>query len=106
MKEKLTVLTLQLGMTVPFFYFGTQIIAAAFYPNYSFSTMAASLLGSALAVYPSIFNVGAIMTGMATLVASFGFLRALLRLGANPILGWLTSIAIFLNGLGSLWAGL
>lgn len=105
-RENLTVFALQIGIAVPFLYFGTQIIAAAFYPNYSFLTMAASLLGSDLAIYPAIFNAGAILTGIATLIASIGFLLAFRRLETNPILAWLSSIAIFLNGIGSLWAGL
>lgn len=95
-----------MGMAVPFLYFGTQMIAAPFFPRYSFLSMPASLLGSDLAIHPAIFNTGAIITGLATLIASVGFLRALHQLDANPILAWLTSIAIALNGLGSLWAGL
>jgi len=105
-KENLTLFALQIGIMIPFLYFGTQIVASPCYLNYSFLSMAASLLGSDLAIYPSIFNAGAMITGIATLIASFGFLRAFQRLDAHPILAWLTSIAIFLNGLGSLWAGL
>jgi hypothetical protein len=104
-KEKLTVFALLAGITVPLLYFSTQIIAAPFYPDYSFLTMVASVLGSDLAIYPAIFNVGAIITGIATLIASLGFLLALQRLEVNPVFAWLTSIAVFLNGLGSLWAG-
>jgi hypothetical protein len=104
-KESLTVFALQVGLAVPVLYFGTQIIAAPFYPGYSFLTMVASVLGSERAIHPTIFNVGAILTGIATLIASLGFLLAFQRLAVNPILAWLTSIAIFLNGLGSLWAG-
>jgi hypothetical protein len=104
-KENLTLFALRMGMAVPFLYFGTQLLAALFYPGYSFLSMAASMLGSDRAIYPAIFNSGAIITGIATLVASLGFLSALRRLGTHPILAWLTSIAIALNGLGSLWAG-
>lgn len=97
---------LKMGMAVPFLYFGTQLFAAPFFPGYSFLSMPASLLGSDLAIYPAIFNTGAIITGIATLIASVGFLLAFQHLKANPILAWLTTIAIALNGLGSLWAGL
>lgn len=96
---------LQMGMAVPFLYFGTQLVAAPFFTGYSFLSMPASLLGSDQATYPEIFNAGAIITGIATLIASVGFLRALQHLNANRILVWLTTIAIALNGLGSLWAG-
>jgi hypothetical protein len=105
MREDLTITALQMGMAVPLLYFGTQLVAAPFFPAYSFLSMPASLLGSDQAIYPMIFNTGAIITGIATLIASVGFLRALHQLKAGPILAWLTTIAIALNGLGSLWAG-
>ncbi len=92
-------------MVVPILYFGTQLLAAPFFPGYSFLSMVASLLGSDLAVYPAIFNVGAMITGIATIIASFGFLLAFQHLGTNPFLAWFTSLAVLLNGLGSLWAG-
>lgn len=80
-------------------------MAAPFFPGYSFFSMDASTLGSELALYPFIFNVGAIITGVVTLVASLGFLRGLVRLGIHPVLAGLVSLAVLLNGLGSLWAG-
>lgn len=105
MKEKVLTFALGIGIAVPFLYFGVQIVAAPFYPGYSFLSMDASTLGSDKAIYPSIFNIGAIITGIVTLIASVGFLLALQHLGTNPFLTWLTSLAVFLNGLGSLWAG-
>lgn len=105
MKENAITFALRIGIAVPFLYFGTQIIAAPFFPGYSFLSMDASTLGSDLAMYPSIFNIGAMITGVATIIASLGFLFAFQHLGTNPFLTWLTSIAITLNGLGSLWAG-
>ena len=103
--EKLTLFALGLGVTVPWLYFGIQFVAAPFFPGYSFFSMDASTLGSELALYPFIFNVGAIITGVVTLVASLGFLRGLVRLGIHPVLAGLVSLAVLLNGLGSLWAG-
>lgn len=105
MKEKVLVFALVSGIAVPILYFGTQLLAAPFFPDYSFLSMDASLLGSDLAIYPAIFNSGAIITGIATIIASVGFLLALQHLGTNPFLAWLTSLAVLLNGLGSLWAG-
>lgn len=104
-KETRLILALQIGILVPFLYFGTQIIAALFYPDYSFLSMPASLLGSDLARYPLIFNMGAMITGIATLIASLGFLSAFKYIHVNPILAWLASIALVLNGIASLWAG-
>jgi hypothetical membrane protein len=105
MKEKALRFALGSGIVVPVLYFGTQFLAAQFFPGYSFLSMVASLLGSDLASYPAIFNVGAIITGIATIIASVGFLLAFQQLGTNPLLTWLTSLAVLLNGLGSLWAG-
>jgi hypothetical protein len=104
-KDTRAIIALQMGIMVPFFYFGTQIIAAFFYPDYSFLKMPASLLGSDLAHYPLIFNMGAMITGIATLIASLGFLYAFKRIRVNPILAWIASIALALNGVASLWAG-
>jgi hypothetical membrane protein len=102
--KDLTRIALGMGIAVPFLYFGTQIVAALFYPNYSFLSQSASELGSDRAVYPSILNVGAFITGIVTLIAAVGFWRALQQIGTHPILVWLTSIAVALNGFGSIWA--
>src|SRR5215207_7095512 len=99
MKEKVLAFALRSGIMVPILYFGTQLLASPFFPDYSFLSMVASLLGSDLAPYPAIFNSGAIITGIATIIASVGFLLAFKQLGTNPFLTWLTSLAVFLNGL-------
>jgi hypothetical membrane protein len=105
-RDDASLAALGLGIAAPFLYYGTQLVAAPFYPGYSFLRQAASMLGSDLAVYPAIFNTGAILTGMATLIAAAGFLRTLQRLGTRPILAWLTAIALAMNGIGSIRAGL
>lgn len=107
MKTKnLTRIALTMGIAVPFLYFGTQLVAAFFYPDYSFLTQAASELGSNRAPYPFIFNIGAILTGLVTLIAAVGFLRGLREIGTSPLWAWLVTIAIVLNGFGSIWAGI
>ena len=105
MRKRVLVFALGSGSVVPILYFGTQLLAAPFFPGYSFLSMVASVLGSDLAIYPAIFNSGAMITGIATILASVGFFLAFQRLGINPVLTGLTSLAVFLNGLGSLWAG-
>ncbi|UVI33459.1 DUF998 domain-containing protein [Paenibacillus spongiae] len=97
---------LRVGMAIPFLYFGIPAIAAPFYPGYSFIRNTASHLGSNHAVYPLPVNAAIILLGIATLIAAFGFLRAFLRLGTHPFLAWLTSIAVFSNGLGTLLSGI
>ena len=95
MKEKVLAFALGCGIMVPMLYFGNQLLAAPFFPNYSFLSMDASLLGSDLAIYPAIFNIGAIITGIATIIASVGFLLALQQLATNPLLTWLPLLPFF-----------
>jgi hypothetical membrane protein len=102
----LTVTALHFGIAVPFLYFGIQLIAAPFFANYDFVQMEASLLGSDRSSLPVIFNLGAMLTGFAAVVAAIGLTLAFQLAKIHPILAWLTAIAVFLCGLSSLWAGL
>jgi hypothetical membrane protein len=110
-KEHLKVLkqvpriSLIMGIAIPFLYFGVQFIAAPFYPGYSFLRQPASVLGSDLSTHPAILNVGAIITGVITLVASLGFLCALRLIGTHPVIAGLTFLALVSSGLASIWAG-
>jgi hypothetical membrane protein len=104
-QERLVLISLGLGVVVPFLYFGIQVVAAPFYPGYSFLNRDASTLGSDGSSCPAIFNVGAIFVGLLTLIASWGFLCALHRLGVNPILTWLVVLALISSGLASINAG-
>jgi hypothetical membrane protein len=92
-------------MAVPILYYGTQVVAAPFFPDYSFMRQAASLLGSNLSTYPLIFNTGVIATGLATLLAVPGFFMAFQRVGANRFLNWMTCLALVGSAISSLWAG-
>jgi hypothetical membrane protein len=104
-RDYVTLAALGLGMSVPFLYYGIQVVAAPYFPEYSFMSQAASLLGSDRSTRPSIFNAGVIATGIATLFAALGFFHALRRLGASPILTWATSIALVGTAIASVWAG-
>lgn len=95
-----------MGVAVPCLYFGIQLLAAPFFPNYSFADHIASLLGSDLSTFPALFNVGAIVTGVVFIIASFGFLRALRKLGIHWLLAWLTFGVLLSAALGNVWAGL
>ncbi len=105
-RHKITLVSLGFGIAVPFLYYGVQLVAAPSFPDFSFVGITASELGSDRSTRPWIFNIGAVLTGIAGLVASVGFLRALRQLGANPILAWLVSIAVAATGLSSVWAGI
>jgi glucan biosynthesis protein C len=91
---------------VPLLYYGVQAVAAPFFPGFSFLGTTASALGSDRSNRPRIFNAGTILVGIAALVASLGFLRALLRVGAHPILAWITSIEVAATGIAGLCAGI
>jgi hypothetical membrane protein len=104
--DGMTLGLLAFGVAVPLLYYGVQVIAAPFFPGFSLLGTTASELGSDLSNRPSIFNAGTILLGIAALVAAVGFLRALLNLGAHPILAWITSIDVAATGLSSLWAGI
>ena len=56
------------AIAMPVIYFGTQLVAAPFYPDYSFSRDTASMLGTTDSHHPWIFNLGAMLTGVAGLV--------------------------------------
>lgn len=100
-----TLTALGFAVLIPFIYYGIQIFSAAYYPGYSFVRQVASELGSDHAARPMIFNIGIMVQGVVTLIASFGFLRATLRLGVNRALSLLIFLALATNGIQMLWAG-
>jgi hypothetical membrane protein len=104
-QDHLTSMALGFGIAVPFLYFGSQIVAALFFPGYSFLSQSASQLGSDLARYPAVFNIGAIVTGFTTIIASWGFLRGLNGVGTPRALIWVTAAVVALSALMHLWAG-
>ena len=94
------------GIAVPLAYYGAQVVAAPFFAGFSVVGTTASELGSDRSTRPWILNTGAILTGIAALLASIGFLRALRRLGVPSLLAWLPFIAVVATGAASLWAGI
>ncbi len=97
---------LNLALAAPFCYFLTQILAAPFYPNYDFLRMAASDLGSSASSQPMVFNIGAMLGGLVTVLGAYGFWRGLQAIGTARVLVWLVCSAIVLVGISSLWAGI
>jgi hypothetical protein len=63
-RDRVTPILLRVGIAIPFLYFGLQLIAAPFYPGYSFVRNVASELGSDLARYPTPFNIGIMILGI------------------------------------------
>ncbi|KRD39050.1 hypothetical protein ASE35_01355 [Lysobacter sp. Root916] len=92
------------AIAVPFVYYATQLIAAPFFPDYSFLRQAASTLGSDSAPLPWIFNSGAVLTGIATLIGAAGIAAALRRLGRPPLAIALVTLALLINAVVSIKA--
>src|SRR5882762_2429301 len=102
--DALTLSALGVAVLIPFIYYGIQILGASYNPGYSFIHQVASELGSNRAARPMLFNIGIMVQGALTLIASFAFLRATLRLGVNPTLSLLIFLALATNGIQMLWA--
>jgi hypothetical membrane protein len=100
-----TLAALGVAVLIPFIYYGIQIVSAHYNPGYSFVRQVASELGSNRAARPMLFNMGIMVQGVVTFIASFGFLRATLRLGVNRTLSLLIFLALAINGIQMLWAG-
>ncbi|AIE84760.1 DUF998 domain-containing protein [Fimbriimonas ginsengisoli] len=103
-KLRLISLFLKAGIAVPFFYFGIQLIAAPFFPGYSFIRNVASELGSDRSPLASFFNVGIFVQGVLMLIAACGFWLGSRRTGVPWGLAALISAAVFMGGLQSMWA--
>ncbi len=103
-RDAFTLTALGVAVLIPFIYYGIQIFCASYNPGYSFIHQVASELGSNRAARPMLFNIGITVQGVLTLIASFGFLRATLRLGVNPTLSLLIFLALATNGIQMLWA--
>ena len=104
-RERLTLAALYAAVLIPFVYYGVQVAGASFNPGYSFVRQVASELGSDRAARPGIFNVGIMVQGALTLIAAAAFLRAMLRVGINPLPACAASAALAVNGVQMLWAG-
>jgi hypothetical membrane protein len=90
---------------MPVIYFGAQLVAARFYPNYSFAQDTASMLGTATSTQPWIFNLGAVLTGVAGLCGAFGLVHALRKVTWKA-LALLVGLCVVANGVLSLKAGM
>lgn len=97
-------LSLFAGAVLPLLYFGTQAVAAPFFPDFSFWAHTASILGSDLSTRPAILNGGAALTGAAALAASYGLFRALRKQGVWLVVTVLVAACSISIGLASLWA--
>lgn len=92
------------AVAVPFLYFGAQLAAMRFFPNFSFARHTASVLGSDQSSRPEVLNLGAALTGVASLVASWGMFAGLRQRGVWVIAALPVACCCVSFGLASLWA--
>jgi hypothetical membrane protein len=104
-KRSLTSLCLLAAVAMPIIYFGTQIVAAPFYPGYSFSLHSVSMLGTQFSRHPAIFNAGEMLTGFAALGGALGLYRSFRR-KTHVLLSWLIGFSVACTGVMCLKAGM
>src|ERR1700719_518212 len=103
--RSLTSLCLLAAAAMPILYFSTQIVAAPFYPGYSFSQQSASMLGTHFSRHPWIFNVGSMLTGFAALCAALGLYRVFRR-KSHFLLSLLIGLSVACTGVVCLKGGM
>ena len=103
--RSLTSLCLLASAAMPIIYFGTQIVAAPFFPGYSFSLHSVSMLGTRFSRHPGIFNTGEMLTGFAALGAALGLYRSFHR-KTHILLSWLIGFSVACTGVMFLKAGM
>lgn len=93
------------ALAVPFLYYGTMLVSAAFYPGYNHVTQYASELGSSEARYPAIFNIGTILTGVVMIAGAAGIYRAAVAAGARRALAGVGAVCLALFGVSLVLGG-
>jgi hypothetical protein len=96
------------GIALPICYYGAQIIAAPFFPDFSFLRHTASALGSNQSTRPEILNLGAMLTGVLACITAWGLFAGVRAIGVSK--AWLVIASLFALctvsfGASSIWAG-
>jgi len=78
-------LSLRAAICTPILYFTAVLLAACFYPGFSFTRQFASELGMDGTPHPWILNSGIILVGLACISSTFGFYGALTDMRARPM---------------------
>jgi hypothetical protein len=73
-----------------------------FFPGYGFLARDASTLGSNGSSLPALFNIGSLVVGIVTLIASWGFFRAFRFLKVRTAIARLATLALVASGLASI----
>lgn len=88
------------GIAAPLIAAVAFVIAALTFPTLDHATQYISVLGSAEAPYPAIFNTGVVLAGIAAGFAGVGFGLSLLAMGGNRIAAGVTAFAFLLGAAG------
>jgi hypothetical protein len=103
--DRPTRVSLLMALATPMLYFGGQVAAAPFFPDFSVLQHSASQLGSDLSTRPEVLNTGAMLTGVASIGAAWGLFSGLRQRGVWRIFALLMAACAVSFGLASLWAG-
>jgi hypothetical membrane protein len=90
--------------SVPFVYFGAQVLAVASYPNFSVLRDVASALGSDVSTRPEIFNTVVALAGLLAIVGAVGLYKCLQESRVNTFLCLMTVFCLASFAAGSFWA--
>jgi hypothetical membrane protein len=93
------------AIAMPVLYFATLFAAGAANPTVSVGAVP-SMLGTAPAPHPGVYNAGMVLTALCGLAGAIGIGLQLPRIGAGRVLGTLTAVTIALSSLGLAEAGL
>jgi hypothetical membrane protein len=103
--RRITSWCLLAAAVMPIIFFGTQIAATPFYPDYSFSQQSVSMLGTHFSRHPWIFNAGEMLTGFAALAGAVG-LYQIFRTKTHFLLSVLIAFAVACIGIMTIKAGM
>jgi hypothetical membrane protein len=90
--------------SVPFVYFGAQLLGVAFYPNFSVLRDVASTLGSDVSTQPEIFNTGIRFAGLLAIGGAVGLYKRLRESRVSTFLCLMTVVSLFSVAASSFWA--
>ena len=94
------------AIAVPFVYFGVQIVAAPFYPEYRWVEQLASELGARNQASAAIFNAGMFLTGALTILSAPAFWLTLRSLTGRTLGAVAAALTLASSGGATVWAAL
>jgi hypothetical protein len=104
MRRPFITASLLCAASVPLVYFGTQLLGAAFYPNFSVLRDVASALGSDVSTRPEIFNTGITLAGLLAIGGAVGLYERLQESRVNTFLCLVACLSLLSFAAGCFWA--